>query len=632
MKYNTDVQNDIKNTIIQAEGTFNQKNGIAEEKQEEKISRRVEAINSDSVQKATEILSKYMSARSKVDARIISNEKWWAERYDEDSSTMFGIIDAKSNWLFNSIMNKLADFSDTIPEANFRARMQDDVIEAENLKHRIPCILSANEYEEKYMDSALSELCAGVSIESVLYDKNIDDTVIKNIDPLMFYFEPGVDDIENSKNVFRLEEIDNDTLREMHPELEDLTVGRTITVKSYQSETSKNNENKSVVIHWYYKKKGQLQYVMYVNNTVLFATENLPDEYPNGLYDDGEYPFVVNTMFKKRHSLIGFSYIDVCKNAQKRIDRIETAVDINTLVNAVPRYFKNNEASINEDDFTDLSKIFIVTNSGLGENEIRKAETVPLPANVLNERDAIIQELKQTSGNSDFATGTSSGGITAASAIAQLIETGSKGSRLAIRGRYRAFKKVIYKIIERERQFGDRPKPIRIVQEDGTEIFDTYSNEGLQPQLIQGVDGSSYERVPEFDIEVTAQKSSPYNKMSQNEFALQCYQNGFFQPENADASLACVNMMDFDHKEDVISQIKQNQTLLQENQMLKEILDRIIPQSNLTGNQQQSNYPKSNVPAEEQAEVFNTDNSITSPIGDKKVDNARQRVADSTQV
>ena len=66
-----------------------------------------------------------------------------------------------------------------------------------------------------------------------------------------------------------------------------------------------------------------------------------------------------------------------------------------------------------------------------------------------------------------------------------------------------------------------------------------------------------------FDIEVTAQKQSPYSKMSQNELALQFYQAGFFAPQNSDSALACLDMMDFDRKEFIMQKISQNGTMYQ---------------------------------------------------------------------
>ena len=78
-------------------------------------------------------------------------------------------------------------------------------------------------------------------------------------------------------------------------------------------------------------------------------------------------------------------------------------------------------------------------------------------------------------------------------------------------------------------------------------------------------------RVPCFDIEVSAQKASPYNKLAQNELALQFYNLQFFNPQNADQALACLDMMDFNGKEELMAKIQQNGTLMQQYQQLLQL-------------------------------------------------------------
>ena len=80
-------------------------------------------------------------------------------------------------------------------------------------------------------------------------------------------------------------------------------------------------------------------------------------------------------------------------------------------------------------------------------------------------------------------------------------------------------------------------------------------------------------RIPLFDIDVTAEKQSPYSKMSQNELALQFYSAGFFNPQMADQALTCLDMMDFDRKEFIMQKISQNGGMLQQMMMLAQMLD-----------------------------------------------------------
>jgi len=120
-------------------------------------------------------------------------------------------------------------------------------------------------------------------------------------------------------------------------------------------------------------------------------------------------------------------------------------------------------------------------------------------------------------------------------------------------------------VIELIRQFYDIPRCFRIMGENGAARFVEYSNAGISPQF-QGVEmgvDMGY-RVPLFDIEITAQKQSPYSKMSQNELALQFFGTGFFNPQMADQALACLDMMDFDRKQFIMQKIAQNGGMYQQ--------------------------------------------------------------------
>ena len=55
-------------------------------------------------------------------------------------------------------------------------------------------------------------------------------------------------------------------------------------------------------------------------------------------------------------------------------------------------------------------------------------------------------------------------------------------------------------------------------------------------------------RKPVFDIKVSAQKASPFSKISQNELALQLYNAGMFNPELRQQALLAISMMDFEGK------------------------------------------------------------------------------------
>ena len=69
--------------------------------------------------------------------------------------------------------------------------------------------------------------------------------------------------------------------------------------------------------------------------------------------------------------------------------------------------------------------------------------------------------------------------------------------------------------------------------------------------------------MPIFDIKVSAQKKNVYTKVSQNELALQFFKMGFFNPQLTDQTLMCLEMMEFDGKDEIMQKVAQNGTMFQ---------------------------------------------------------------------
>lgn len=241
-------------------------------------------------------------------------------------------------------------------------------------------------------------------------------------------------------------------------------------------------------------------------------------------------------------------------------------------MNANPRYFSKQTSNVNEEEFLDWTKPIVHVVGDMSELGIRKIDAPDMNGSAMTKINDKINEMKETTGNTDVARGNVGGGITSGSAISALQESAGKTSRSQNKMAYQAYSEVITMIIELIRQFYDVPRQFRILGKKGNEYV-TYSNENLKPQA-QGneFDVDDGYRLPVFDIEVSAQKQNPYSKNSQNELALNLYGAGFFSPQNADIALACLDVMDFAHKTDVVSKIEGNAQLYNENIQLKQQL------------------------------------------------------------
>lgn len=536
-------------------------------------------IGKTQVQDAYQTLLKYKQGKANLEQKIIDNEQWYKIRHWECMRDAKKDVQPASAWLFNCIANKHADAMDNFPSPNILPREEGDKAEAEMLSSIIPVVLDQNEFEQTYSDVWNYKLKAGTGVYGVFWDNTklngLGDIAIRKVDLLNLFWESGITDIQKSRNVFHVELADNDLLVNAYPQLAGKLGGSTLDVNKYVYDDSVDTSNKSAVIDWYYKKniggRTVLHYCKFVNDEVLFATENNPQFAERGWYDDGEYPFVFDVLFSVEGSPAGFGYIDIGKDAQTYIDRGNQAVMMNMLANAKPRHFIRTDGSVNEEEYADMTKDFVHVDGNLGQDSILPIQGKPLNDIYVTVLINKIDELKETTGNRDISTGGTTSGVTAASAIAAMQEAGSKLSRDNSKSAYRAYRKIILMVIERIRQFYDMPRCFRIMGDNGAARFVEYSNANLQAQPITNEFGVEMGgRRPLFDIEVTAQKQSPYSKMAQNELALQFYSAGFFNPQMSDQALACLDMMDFDRKQFIMQKIAQNGTLYQQLMMAQQ--------------------------------------------------------------
>ena len=551
----------------------------------------VDKIGREEIIKAQFTLNRYKEGKANLERRIVENEQWYKLRHWECMrKKKKDEVEPSSGWLFNAIANKHADAMDNYPSPNILPREEGDKDEAEMLSSIIPVVLEQADFEETYDNVWDYKLKAGTGIYGVFWDKSklngLGDIAIRKVDIINLFWESGITDIQQSRNLFHVELMDNDMLMAMYPHLEGkLSSEGGADVSKYVYDDNVDTTNKSAVVDWYYKKnqdgKQVLHYCKYVNDVVLFATENeteaVTDDLGNlirppmaesGWYDHGLYPFVFDPLFSVEGTPCGFGYIDVGKSAQEYIDRGNQAIMKNMLANTKPRHFIRNDGSVNEAEYADMNRDFVHVDGNLGQDSIMPIQGKMLNniyVEVINNK---VDELKEVTGNRDISTGGTSSGVTAASAIAAMQEAGSKLSRDNNKASYRAFRKVVLMVIELIRQFYDLPRYFRILGENGAAKFVAYSNANIQPQVIGNQFGIDMQtRLPLFDVEITAQKQSPYTKM-----ALQFYSAGFFNPQMADQALACLDMMDFPRKQGIMQKIAQNGGMYQQMLMMQQTM------------------------------------------------------------
>ena len=541
-------------------------------------------IGAEQVRQAAEVLRKYRLGKQNLDRRIIDNEQFWKLRHwkqMEKGGEGGNPQDVRpaSGWLVNCILSKHADAMDSYPEPTVLPREPGDRKEAEVLTRVLPVILKNNKFKKAYSQAWWNKLKSGCAVYGVFWDggklHGLGDIDIRSMDVLNLFWEPGVQSIQESEHFFSTELTPNRRLEEQYPQLTGKLGRSGGQVSRYLYDDKVDTSEQSLVVDWYYHTVEQgrrvLQYCKFVGENVLYATENDPEMAGKGWYDHGQYPFVFDVLFPEEGTPCGYGYVDLCKSAQKQIDLMNQAILKNTLASATPRFFVRSDGAVNENEYADWTRPFVHTNGNLGADSIAPIRVPTLDSVYVAVLQNKIAEMKETAGNRDVMGGGTAGGVTAATAIAALQEAGGKLSRNMIDDGYEAFAEVLTLCIELVRQFYDMPRQFRLLGKKGVE-FASFDNRSLKPKaLLMG----GY-RVPEFDLEVSAQNETPYKTMEYNQLALQLFQMGFFRSDMAEQALRCLELMEFKNKDALTEVIREGQKDAKQKAWLTEALRRTV--------------------------------------------------------
>ncbi len=544
-------------------------------------------IGPEEIARAIETLNRYKQGKINLEKRIVEDELWWELRHWEAiGGKEGGGPKPTSAWLFNSILNKHADIMDNYPEPVVLPREPGDEESAKTLSAILPVIFECNDFEQVYSDNAWEKLKHGTAAYGVFWnskkENGLGDIDIREIDLLKLFWEPGITDIQRSRNLFIVDLVDEDILDQMYPEHKGHMGGSVIDVKQYIHDDTVDTTGKSVVVDWYYKVSSPsgrtvLHYAKFVGDTLLYASENDPELQDTGWYEDGLYPVVLDVLFPEKGTPVGFGYVALCKDPQLYIDALSANILENSLVSTKKRYFASTSTAVNEDELLDVKKPIVHVEGEIDDRRLKEIVGQPLSGIYVTVLQQKIEEMKDTSFTRDVNSGSAGSGVTAAAAIAALQEAGNKASRDMISATYRAHIKINAMAISRMSQFYDETRTFRITGAgSGGYQFVDVNNKGLREQQMgELADGTPLMRKPIFDLKIKVQKKNPFSRMEQNERAKELYAAGFFNPERAQEAMGALEMMEFEGIDKVREQVQQGQTMMNLCQQMSRQMDQM---------------------------------------------------------
>ena len=545
------------------------------------LKKTVNLIGQEELREARRTLEEFRTAKALLNEEIKRNEQWYRRRhmaltktgkkqtssaYEGDNTAqrvMGEKVEASSAYLFNAIQNFHADAMDNYPRANVLARSKDDMMEAAKLSHILPALHDRIGLEKTYDRVMWCKGIQGWGVYSVLWDKNADsgagEISVKKVKLLNLYWDQEVEDFQESSDVFYVHRKRGSELKRTYPHVD----FDKLTCASGDSESQIGNprnptDHKLDVVDWYYKKMTEdgrtvLHYCKFCGDVILYATENDPELCERGLYDHGLYPFIPDVLYPLEGQVAGFGKVSVGSNTQAYVDILSQAIVEMALWSCRPRYFEKEGTGLNDGDFLDTSKQIVKVSGDL--EGIQPMQMPKLDGNIINLRDGLINMLNDNTNARGMAMGGASGGVTTASGLAILDQNQGKTGRDANRESFRAFREVVQMEIELIRQFYTDDHYFRVVDQiSGQTEYLAINNRGLATRGdVRG--GKAH---PLFDLEITTEKANSYTRMANNELILSFFNARFFEPGMGRQALACLKLMDFDRKEELVRMITGN--------------------------------------------------------------------------
>ena len=528
--------------------------------------------------------------------KIIENENWFRQQYWQYLIDKTEGNEPTSGTLLNAILNKHADLMDNQPAPVFLAREKNDEEEAERLTKVVPVIMQNANWDDVYDKYCMYKIKQGIGCLSVTWDDTLEnglgDIVINYLDVLRIYWEPNCTNLQDSRYVFVTSLIDTDILKEQYPDkltesAETYGGQDAVQIKTYEGQDQTILANKTLVIDCYERTTAEdgrqiVHLTKIANDVVLESSITNTDTAQTGIYAHGRYPFIIDQYISLEGTLEGMGLIDMNKNNQGYVDKLDTLSLNNSIVASKQRWLTKEDGGVNPDDIIDLSKDVIVSSTTVDDSAIRPFQANPLPDIVTKIRQDKIQEMKELSGNRDFNQGGTTGGVTAFGAIAALQEAGNKTTRDLVKSNYRSFKKLVTLVVELIREFYSEDRQFRIIGDDGKPQYITFNNQNMINQItnmdeaylldaegnqIPNPEWEPEYRKPVYDIEIIPQKENPFNTISHNQMMLDLFERGVFNPEAAIPATLLLENMIFDGKEKLLLKVKENGEMY--NQMMQ---------------------------------------------------------------
>lgn len=423
--------------------------------------------------------------------------------------------------LNSCVDNVIADQIDNMPEAVLVPEREETEDSANEMSDVVGFVLYQAGWPGKYQKIMEDAVVTGTGVAQAFWDEDMmDGEGMVNViawHPEDFYPDPLYENIQDGRGVFKTTNTTVAWVEEHYPDARGYVQADDIRPDDEASVIGEvpDGDKKVTLLEFWYKRydakarKNRVHMAQFAGKALLYSTELgvgcSESDYAEGVYAHGQYPF---HLFKYRDVFrkpFGTGLVHDYKDTQRAIDRYQKYIDDNARESSVTRYFIRRGSGVNVEDIADLSKTFVEFDGSDIRQEMQTVQASPLNGQVYQMMTFLVDAMKQDSGQNQFNRGEGGGGITAASAISQLVAQGGKITRWHVEQFKDAFREMIEQILWVLSEYIDADRVIKIV--GGWE-----SGMGMKDKLITlrapDKDGDRLPK-PAFSVRVQVQKHNP---------------------------------------------------------------------------------------------------------------------------
>lgn len=346
--------------------------------------------------------------------------------------------------LNSCVDNVVADQIDNMPEAVMVPERAETAESAEEMTDVVGYVMEQAGWPGKYQTIMEDAVVTGTGIAQVFWDEDMDNGEgMVNIlawHPEDFYPDPNYEHIQDGRACFKTTATSVAWVEEHYPDARGYVRPDTLRNNDDPIDMSirmpDGDEKVTLLEFWYRrydakKRRHHIHMAQMAGGALLYSTELGIGCKPfkTGVYAHGLYPFELFRYRQVFRRPFGSGLMHDYEGQQHAIDRCSKYIDDNARKSSSPRYFIRRGTGITPDMIADMNNEIIEWDGSDIRESLQVVQADPLNGQVYQFMNYLADTMKQDSGQNQFNRGEGGMGVTAASAINQLVTQGGKITR-----------------------------------------------------------------------------------------------------------------------------------------------------------------------------------------------------------